>query len=189
MKLLSRSHLCDSYVYYLVLNKKINYIGVTSNVTERIEEHIKNGKYFTHCYAVPMKSRNSAYARERYHIEYVCPFYNERHNRSDDYEYFTFQLLEILEARGHVPSTYKARLDHQKVVDDVLTERNKTILYDTIHHDGAKSVKVTMSHAMLRNKEEYERMQERVCKLDAVEPYVQDIVDRIDRLKKDTHIK
>jgi predicted GIY-YIG superfamily endonuclease len=71
-------------VYALVLEGKPVYIGMTTNITRRVEQHRQMGKIFNSTYTIEsLADKKQALAVERTLIKFISAFGHEVYNTQD----------------------------------------------------------------------------------------------------------
>lgn len=71
-------------VYALISDNKPVYVGMTTNVAKRIEQHRKTGKVFTSFYIIAsIKDKKEALQVERCLIKFISAFGHEVYNAQD----------------------------------------------------------------------------------------------------------
>ena len=71
-------------VYALIFDNKPVYVGITSNINKRIEQHRKSDKIFNSVYIISViKDRKEALQVERSLIKFISAFGHDVYNTQD----------------------------------------------------------------------------------------------------------
>lgn len=82
-------------VYALVFEGKPVYVGITTNIKKRLEQHKKSGKIFTSYYIIAViKDKKEALQVERCLIKFISAFGHEVYNTQDFFGlYYKYENL------------------------------------------------------------------------------------------------